>query len=146
MKYIFTVAAIWCVLGVACRDPAKIPSDIIQVPLMKGILEDMLEASAYVNTQVKVDSAGQRQKQMKVLYQQILMLHHISRQQFMKSYHYYESHPDQMQTLYNSMSTDVIALRHVTDSTMMAQMDSIRKSRLDSLARTKSDSIKKIER
>ncbi len=133
-------------LFLSCTNPEKIPSGVIQIHQMKGILEDMLEASALVNVSVRIDSGGEREKRMKVLYSQVLALHHVSREKFLESYHFYESHPDQMQMLYDSMGVDVSGLRHGADSISVVEMDSVRRAQMDSLSRVRGDSIKKIAR
>ncbi|HUX84734.1 MAG TPA: DUF4296 domain-containing protein [Chitinophagaceae bacterium] len=142
------IVLVWtsCFLLLSCTNPDKIPSGVIQIHQMKSILEDMLEASAYVNVNVRIDTGGERQKRMKVLYSQVLGLHHISREKFLESYRFYETHPDQMQMLYDSMGVDISELRHVTDSISVVEMDSIRIAQVDSLARIKGDTIKKIAR
>lgn len=131
-------------LTASCSEDKKIPGDVLPVSRMKGILEDMLEASAYVNASIRWDSAGLRETKMKVLYRQILLLHHITKDKFMYSYHYYETHPDQMQVLYIVMSSDISTQKGKVDSIMLAKMDSVRKVRGDSMNRVRADTLKGI--
>lgn len=129
-------------LAVSCSRNNKIPSGVLPVRKMKGILIDMLEASAYVNNSIRLDTGGIRQKKMKVMYRQILILHHTGLVSFLHSYSYYESHPDQMQVLYNSMSAVVTKEKQVIDSIIISRIDSLNKIQSDSIILARKDSLK----
>jgi hypothetical protein len=101
-----------CILGaallccvVSCSRRGKVPGDILGVRKMSGILLDMQMAQAYNDSYVPGSdpATGGREHRLKEYYVQILMLHHTDREMFLKSYHFYEKHPDLMQKLYDLM-------------------------------------------
>lgn len=99
---------IFCILlGLAsCSRDEEIPSGVIGRETMSAILLDMQLASTF-NESYRPGGApydpSKHNEQVKVYYRQILALHHTDKQAFLKSYAYYEAHPDQMKRLYERM-------------------------------------------
>lgn len=92
--------------SVSCSRDQRIPEDVIGMVQMGNILLDMQMASAYNGSSAPPDTARQppnRNARIKIFYQQVLMLHHTDRQEFLKSYHFYEDHPDLMKKIYDMM-------------------------------------------
>lgn len=108
-----------CILFLwACKPGKDIPPDVIGMEEMKSILLDMQMADVYANDMLH-DSTYQKNKEvhLKTYYQQILKLHHIKKEYFLKSYHFYESRPDLLNDIYNEMSDEVKAQKQRADTT-----------------------------
>jgi hypothetical protein len=90
---------------VSCSRRGKVPGGVLGIQKMSGILLDMQMAQAYNDSYVPGSdpARGGRNHRLKEFYVQILMLHHTDREKFLKSYHFYEKHPDLMQKLYGAM-------------------------------------------
>lgn len=91
-------------LGLFSCKEAKVqpPADVIQQKEMVQVLADVHIADAVVekrSSPEKPDTALTA-----AMYSEIFRIHHISRNDFYKSYHFYERHPELM----NEMYPDVI--------------------------------------
>jgi len=142
MSYRLLLVAVITFFTGACSRNNQVPGNVLPIHRMKGILIDMLEASAFTNNSIRLDSGGIRQKKLKKLYRQILILHHTTLKVFLSSYSYYEHHPDQMQDLYNIMSVEVSEKKRNIDSLMIVRIDSLNKIRSDSVILARKDSLK----
>jgi len=65
---------------------------------------DLLRADQYVAGSALKDSATKKKNESLKLYEEIFHLHHITRNQFKKSYDYYSSRPDLFQPILDSLS------------------------------------------
>ena len=91
-------------LGTGCSDKDKTPSGIIPRDQMEKVLWDMIEADQYATTYIVKDSAHSDVKlETMKLYQQVFQLHKISREDFSKSYQYYQSHPEVTRDMFDSL-------------------------------------------
>ncbi len=112
-------AVLWCLGAAACSRHGKVASGVIGIEQMSAILTDMQMASAfndsYVPDTVRPTIEG-REYRLKVFYQQVLDLHHTDRQDFLKSYEFYESHPDLLKKVYARMGEIVERKTAVLDS------------------------------
>ena len=95
----------------ACGDGDNVPKQYLGKDKMSGILRDMAIADAYSNDQMLTNyhnySDSIRQNILKVYYKQILDLHHVSVQEFMTSYKYYESHPNRLKEVLQMVQGDL---------------------------------------
>ncbi len=98
----FLPFAIFIFLFAACSSD-DIPSDIIPINRMKFILFDVISADQFASTKYPKDTAALR-KNSPVLYQQVFAIYKISKDDFYKSFNYYESHPDKNKELFDSVS------------------------------------------
>lgn len=90
-------------LGGSCSDNKGVPSGILPREEMQNVLWDMIQADQY-STYLAKDSAHVNLKLENLrLYEQVFRLHHVSREQFSKSYKYYMNHPDLTQPLFDSL-------------------------------------------
>ena len=85
---------------VAC---GKNGSSVLPLNDMKVIMWDMFNADSWYTQTAMRDTTGKLSKQNVVWYQQIFLQHNITKEQFYKSYSYYESHPDKMKLLIDSV-------------------------------------------
>ena len=94
----------------ACSSPNKIPDDIIGIDRMKLIIWDMTRAGKLAQERYRKDSVH-----MKIItteaFQQVFDLYHITKDDFYKSYQYYEEHPDKNKILLDSVSAYALRQR-----------------------------------
>ena len=87
----------------SCSDKNSIPSGILSREDMQNVLFDMILADQYTNNLAK-DSAHINLKLEDLrLYDEVFQLHHVSREQFNRSYKYYMDHPELTQPLLDSL-------------------------------------------
>ena len=90
-------------LFTACSSSDKvIPKDIIAVNKMKLIVWDMIRAGELAKTQYLKDSGIIKVKTLEN-FQQVFGIYGISKDEFYKSYSYYEKHPDKNKILMDSV-------------------------------------------
>jgi len=82
----------------------KIPSDIIQPHEMGNILFEISMAENFVNSYLAKDSSRNRASDIRQEYQKIFALHHITEEQFRKSYDFYRSNIDIFKTMMDSLN------------------------------------------
>ncbi len=82
----------------------KIPSDIIARDQMAGILWEMIQADQYSNQFLDKDSIKAHVRSATAtLYDDVLQMHHVTRDDFHKSLDFYMSHPDISQPMFDSL-------------------------------------------
>lgn len=91
------------------------PKDLIPEVKMERVIWDMVQADEFITNFVLKDSAkvnvnAERYK----LYEQVLSLHNITKQQFKNSYDYYASRPGESKMLFDSLSAR--ATRRIQES------------------------------
>jgi hypothetical protein len=91
------------VTGSSCSDKKSTPSGILSREEMQNVLWDMIQADQY-SAYLAKDSARVNLKMENLrLYEQVFQLHHLTREEFSKSYKYYMDHPDLTQPLFDSL-------------------------------------------
>jgi hypothetical protein len=101
MKWLFPIIII-CLFA-ACKSPNKIPDDVIGINKMKLIVWDMMRAGALAENNYPKINDTLKLKTTK-LFQQVFAIYGISKDEFYKSYRYYEEHPDKNKILMDSVS------------------------------------------
>jgi hypothetical protein len=92
------------VIFAGCSGKDKVPSGIIPREKMENILWDMIEADQFSAIYLVKDSARIKIKTEDLrLYQQVFLLHGVSRDEFRKSFKYYEDRPDLIRTMFDSV-------------------------------------------
>lgn len=90
-------------LAVACNNNSKVPKGVLPKEKMESVLWDMLRADEIVNLQYTKDTTINRFDSSTRLYQQVLQLHKTDEATFKKSFKYYESHPDLLKPVFDSL-------------------------------------------
>lgn len=91
-------------LVVSCSDKDKVPSGIIPRDKMETVLWDMIQADQYSALYLLKDSARINVKtETQKLYEEVFRLHQISREDFRKSFQYYQEHPDLTRSVFDSL-------------------------------------------
>jgi hypothetical protein len=92
------------VILAGCSGKDKVPSGVIPREQMGAILWDMIQADQFSFIYLAKDSARINLKMEDLrLYQQVFQLHAVSRDEFRKSFQYYETRPDLMRTMLDTL-------------------------------------------
>jgi|SRR5882724_6479075 len=96
---------VWILFISGCKDDADIPKDIIARDKMGKILWDMIRADQFSIQYMVKDSARNNVKtETMKLYEEIFHIHHISREEFQKSFQFYIAHPNITKVMFDSLS------------------------------------------
>ncbi len=72
---------------------------------MKFIFYDLVRADEIVNSKASVDTSFKRDKELIKYYKQVFTIHKVTKDQFYKSYRYYQTHPDVNKVLFDSLAS-----------------------------------------
>jgi len=91
----------------SCSDQNSVPKDIIAKDKMGKILWDLVQADQYSTQYLVKDSAkiNVKQETMK-LYEEVFRIHHITKDEFQKSFAFYLAHPDITKVMFDSISAN----------------------------------------
>ncbi len=107
---------VFCLFWISCSQNDQLPHGILPVNRMSGIMLDLQIAKAYnysfIPGQDTLDYPEDREERLKILYQQIFILHHTDTAHFFKSFRYYSTHPDWLKKVYDQMKD---SLKHKQD-------------------------------
>lgn len=92
-----------CLLGVSCKSAYE--KSILPVDSMKVVMWDMLKADELYLRILAKDSTAKKRKENIRLYEQVFLIHRISKGKFDSSYKYYETHPVQFKILIDSLES-----------------------------------------
>ena len=93
---------VMCILVSCTPDDQKIPEDVLPVDKMKLIVWDMTQAGEYATYQRDKDTAH---KPLNTGYfNEVLKLYHVDKNNFFKSFDYYQSHPVLNKILFDSVA------------------------------------------
>jgi hypothetical protein len=92
-------------LIVSCKKKDRLPSGIMTPPQMQSVLFDMMRADQFLNEYVFAkDSSAKLDSSCMNLYARVMTLHNISREEFKKSFDYYNAHPSLLRDILDSIS------------------------------------------
>ncbi|MFI5133670.1 MAG: DUF4296 domain-containing protein [Chitinophagales bacterium] len=95
----------------ACSGKNKIPRAVLPKQEMRAVLWDMLRADEFLAAYVlPKDSSLNKKKKSTELYEQVFRIHHINRDEFKKSFSFYQSHPSLMKDILDSLSAKQASL------------------------------------
>jgi hypothetical protein len=99
---IFMVAIL---LIISCKKKDRLPSGIMTPTQMQSVLFDMMRADQFLNEYVFAkDSSAKLDSSCMNLYARVMTLHNISRDDFKKSFDYYNAHPSLLRDVLDSIS------------------------------------------
>jgi len=88
----------------ACKKSQKIPSNILSQQKMQAVVWDMMRADQYLGDFVfPRDTSLVKDSESIHYYQQVLAIHKLSKEQFTRSWKYYNEHPALMQAIMDSI-------------------------------------------
>lgn len=89
----------------SCKGDSNAPDDILEPDKMQTVLWDVIKADAFTAEFIKKDTLKNATDENLKLQQQIFAIHKISKDDFYKSYEYYQNNPIQFKILLDSMIT-----------------------------------------
>jgi hypothetical protein len=89
----------------SCSDEVDVPEGVLPPEKMKAVLWDALLANEWVDQTPMTDSAFKPLDQQIEKYQQIFAFHKIDKSTFKKSISYYQSRPDLMKPILDSLQS-----------------------------------------
>lgn len=92
MRQVILLSLLLCFLE-ACNNKDSLPNNIIQPKAMQNIVWDMLQADEVAFQNKLKDSTISLKTESFKLYDQVFAIHKTTRDQFYKSYTYYQQHP-----------------------------------------------------
>ena len=92
-------------IPLACSRKQKLPEGILAQPKMQAVMWDMLRAGEFLSGYVYYrDTISSDAAVSKKWFDKIYQIHHISSDQFRKSFDYYTAHPAMMREIMDSLS------------------------------------------
>lgn len=139
MRKFYLLFAITLVI-IACSDNKKVPKGILPPLKMQEVLWDMVSAGEFLNGYILIKDSVDKTAASAKEYGQVLQFHHITKEEFEKSYLYYRQHPVLMKVILDTLSKRQVPPEELykpkTDTTKhtdtIQQMDTLRK-RADSI-------------
>ena len=89
----------------SCNHKNTIPDDLLKKDQMQAVLWDIMRAEVFTNQYIKKDTLKNPVVENAKLQNQIFAIHHISREDFYKSYSYYKEHTDLLQPILDSLTS-----------------------------------------
>jgi hypothetical protein len=90
----------------ACQKKETIPPDILKPAQMQSVLWDMMRADQFVQQFIALkDTTINADDKSLELYSEIFAIHKISKEEFVRSFNYYNTHPKLLRPLMDSIST-----------------------------------------
>ncbi len=96
--------AIIVLIALVCCKKKSSDNEILQIEDMKTVMWDMNMADEWFNQIPTTDSLHKTRSQNIQLYEQVFVSHSITKKQFYNSYQYYQTRPDKMKILLDSVS------------------------------------------
>ncbi|HNU89169.1 MAG TPA: DUF4296 domain-containing protein [Ferruginibacter sp.] len=90
-------------LLLSCGNKREQPSGILKPDKMQAVLWDVIRADAFTTEYIKKDSAKNDEEENLKLQQQVFAIHHVSKEDFYKSFDYYKKNSGLMKAIIDSM-------------------------------------------
>jgi hypothetical protein len=134
MKFLLFILSIFSVFG--CIRNNKIPKDIISQNEMRKIMWDMMRADAYVSDFIMKDSTRihNQKEESAILYEKIYIIHSTTQETFKKSLGFYESRPDLLKVITDSLRSDEKKVQQYENYKKPQQDTTLRKMKLNKKA------------
>lgn len=110
MKYRLLLISLF--IAFACNQEKARPKDILSPNQLSYILYDMMQADEFTNNFIVRDSTKNAKLENVKMYEQIFLLHSTTKEQFQKSYKYYESDPQTLKIIFDSINARIYRLRN----------------------------------
>jgi hypothetical protein len=85
-----------------------VPDSILPPHKMEKLLLDMLRAEEFFNLKQR-DSVARDSFNLTTLYQSVLAIHKTNKENFKKSFTFYEKHPDLLKPVLDSIHSDLLS-------------------------------------
>ena len=80
-----------------------VPDGILPENKMRTLLWDILRADEWVNYEAGIDTSLNKSERSKDLYERVYQVNNVTAAQFKKSFEYYQSRPDLLKPLLDSL-------------------------------------------
>ncbi|MET0465504.1 MAG: DUF4296 domain-containing protein [Chitinophagaceae bacterium] len=137
MKRIWFIFLLLTGVVFSCTDKNKLPEGILPQPKMQAVLWDMIRASDFLNNYVFYkDASTDKAAESLKWNEKVFKIHKVTREQFVKSYAYYQQHPQKMKAMMDSIGK----IKVEPEVQKAAAVDSLKKDTAVKAA----DSLKKV--
>ena len=89
-----------------CVRNDRVPKNIISQNDMRKIMWDLMRADAYVSDFIMKDSTRDKKTESALLYEKIFAIHSTTQEAFKKSMAFYETRPDLLKVITDSLRSD----------------------------------------
>jgi len=90
----------------ACIDNNKIPSGVLKQQQMRSVMWDLIRADEFISNYIAKDTTKDRKAESFKLYERIFALHKTTQEEVRKSLSFYQSRPDLLKTVADSLRID----------------------------------------
>lgn len=87
-----------------CSCGNKLPEGVIQPAIMKNMMWDMMVAEQVQKMDTSKESRQHIKDSTTAAFNKILSIYNISEERYKKSLQYYETHPDELKNIFDSLS------------------------------------------
>lgn len=88
---------------VSCNNKQELPKDVLSKEKMRTVMWDILRADEWIVYEQSKDSLFNHSKRSLELYQKVFQVNGITATQFKKSFQYYQSRPDLLKPIFDSL-------------------------------------------
>jgi len=99
----FIIGLFLVFLFTACKD--TVPKNVLSPKEMQAVLNDVFRADELANIYNNKDSLYKKTDKRSELYQTVFKIHHISKEQFRESFQFYQSRPDLLKPILDSLQS-----------------------------------------
>jgi len=83
---------------------SSVPRGILPPDEMKQIVFDLVRADQFIDNYVTKDTTANIKERRITLYEQVFAIYKVSKEEFYKSYTYYQQNPDKNKVLFDSLN------------------------------------------
>jgi hypothetical protein len=98
VTYVFLLVSL-----LSCQQDRVVPKAILQPAKMEQVFLDMMRADEYANQQSIADTTALQKQSRTNLYQKVLQIHKVTKDDFQMSLKYYQNNPDKLKIVLDSM-------------------------------------------
>jgi hypothetical protein len=80
-----------------------LPKGVLPEAKMREVMWDVMRADEWILYEANIDTTMNKHVRSHERYQQVLQLHHVSEEQFKKSFQYYQSNPTLLKPVLDSL-------------------------------------------
>ena len=103
MKSLFKATIILFAFFTSCSNKNHIPSNIIDQESMGKILFDLALAEEFAMSFVAKDAKSDKDSAIAIEVEKVMKIHHISQEEFRKSYEFYKRRPDLLKIIVDTV-------------------------------------------
>ena len=92
----------------SCKTKPDVPADILPKEKMQEVMWSMINAGEFLNGYVLIKDSIDKVLESSKVYGQVFQIHHISKEEFARSYAYYREHPVLMKAILDSLKNKLI--------------------------------------